>query len=522
MRRTGRSLPLLPIGLFLLFLGVAWASIETVGFLPRFIALAGLLVVLLFLVQRASEIRFLLLQARSHAEPGPTTTLLLAGLVLALGALLAGRLLPAVDLTRERLHSLSAGSRATLAVARGTLRLDGFFVEPSGEWDLAQRYLELYRRSSPDIRITLRDPDRDPAAAAEAGVTRPGVIVIRHGSARTQVTSLDEASITQGILRVLEGRPRRVGLVQGHGEPEPASGGEGGVSAWMGALREANVEASAVSLLEQTDVPADLDAVLLVHPRHPLYPEEASALRRYLQRGGRIGLWVEPEDSTGLEDFLGFYYLRLLPGVIRDPGRVSARLGLGPWAVALVGDPSHPISAGLGTFAVGMGVRAVEIESPHPMDLMAGPLLRTTGAVDVFRDASAADGPPLRRGAQTGGAVLEWQAAVGEGWRAVPDASGLPPIKPLARLLVIGDASLVTNRFLASGSNRDLAVEAVRWLTTQDRVLGLSAKAGPSAVLRLDPAGLRALLYGVEFGLPLLLVLAGAGIWMMRRDRGAG
>lgn len=522
MRRPGRSLPLLPVGLFLLLLGAAWASIETVSFLPRFIALAGLLLVLLSLVQRASEIRFLLLQARTHAEPGPTTTLLLAGVVLVLGALLAGRLLPAADLTRERLHSLSAGSRATLAVARGTLRLDGFFVEPSGEWDLAQRYLELYRRSSPEIRISLRDPDRDPAAAAEAGVTRPGVIVISHGSARTQVTSLDETSITQGILRVLEGRPRRVGLLQGHGEPDPSGGGEGGVSAWLGALREANVEATPISLLEHADVPTGLDAVLLVHPRHPLYPEEASALRRYLQGGGRIGLWVEPEDSTGIEDFLGFYYVRLLPGVIRDPGRVSARLGLGPWAVALVGDPAHPISSSLGTFAVGTSARGIEIESPHPIDLNAAPLLRTAGSVEVFQDAGAAGGPPLRRGAQTVGAVLEWQAAAGEDWRAVPDASGLPPVKPTARLLVIGDASLVTNRFLGSGSNRDLAVESVRWLTTQDRMLGVSAKAGPMAVLRLDPAGLRALLYAIEFGLPLLLVAAGAAIWMTRRDRGEG
>ena len=522
MPRTGRSLPLLPTGLFLLLLGVAWASIETGGFLPRFVALAGLLLLLLFLVQRAAEIRFLLLQVRSRAEPGPTTTLLLAALVLALGAILAGRVLTPVDLTQERLHSLSPASRATLAVVRGTLRLEGFFVDPSGEWELAQRYLELYRRSSPEVRISLRDPDRDPAAAAGAGVTRAGVIAISHGSARTQVFSLDEEAITQGILRVLEGRPRTVGFVQGHGEPDPSSGGEGGISAWAAALREANVEAEPVSLLEHTDVPAGLDAILLVHPRHPLYPEEAGALQRYLQRGGRIGLWVEAEDSTGIERFLALYYVRLLPGVIRDAGRVSARLGLGPWAVALVGDPTHAITFGLGTFAVGISARGVEIESPHPMDLTAGPLLRTTGSVDVFADAGAIDGPPQRRGVQTVGAVLEWQAAAGEDWRPVPDAGGLPPVKPIARLLLIGDASLVTNRFLGAGSNRDLAVESVRWLTTQDRFLGMRPRLARNAVLRLDHAGLRATLYAVEFGLPLLLILTGAAIWMNRRDRGAG
>jgi hypothetical protein len=192
MPRPGRSLPLLPVGLFLLLLGAAWWSIEASGYLPRFVTLAGALLLILFVVQRGPEIRFLLWQARTHAEPGPTTTLLLAAVVLGLAAVLLGRIAPGIDLTRERLHSLGPASRATLAMARAPLRLDAFFVDPSPEWDLAQRYLDLYQRSSPRVRTTLRDPDRDPAAAAEAGVSRPGVIAISLGAARTQVFGLDE------------------------------------------------------------------------------------------------------------------------------------------------------------------------------------------------------------------------------------------------------------------------------------------------------------------------------------------
>jgi hypothetical protein len=520
MPRPGRSLPLLPVGLFLLLLGAAWWSIEASGYLPRFVTLAGALLLILFVVQRGPELRFLLWQARTHAEPGPTTTMLIAAVVLGLAAVLVGRVAPGIDLTRERLHSLGPASRATLAMVRAPLRLDGFFVEPSPEWDLAQRYLDLYQRSSPRVRTTLRDPDRDPAAASQAGVSRPGVIAISLGAARTQVFGLDEESITQGILRVLEGRARRVGFTQGHGEPLPGTGGETGVTAWAQALREGNIESEPVNLLEHADVPTGFDALLIVHPRHPFYPEETSALRRYLQQGGRVGLWVEPEDSTGLEQFLQFYYLTLLPGVIRDEGRVSSRLGMGPWAVALVGAPEHPITVGLNTFAVATSARGLRIESPHPMDLTIEPVLKTTGAVAVFPDPQATERAPLRRDVEVVAAALEWETATGENWTARADVAGLPPVKPAARLLVTGDASLVTNRFLGIGANRELASQSVQWLTSQERFLGLPPRRAPSAALHLDRAGLRALLYGIEFGLPLLLVLGGVVVWMTRRERG--
>ncbi len=520
MARGGRSLPLLPVGLFLLLLGAAWASIETVGYLPRFVALAGVLMLVLFVVQRAGEIRFLLLQARSHTEPGPTLTLLLAAGVCALGALLAARLAAPLDVTQDRLNSLSPASRATLAALQGPLQLEAFFISPSAEWDLAQRYLELYARSSPRVKTALRDPDRDPGHAAAAGVTRPGVVIIRYGEARTQVYGLNEEGLTQGILRVLEGRPRRIGLLQGHGEPSLSDGGDAAISSWVSALRDANIEVAALSLLDQSEVPAEIDALVLIHPRHPLYASEAGAIRRYLERGGHVGLWVEPEDSTGLEALLKLYYLGLLPGTIRDSGRATSRIGLGPWSPALVGDPSHEITAGLGTFAVASGARGLEIESPHPIDLKVLPFLKTAGTVETFRDPDRTGDQPLRRAIETVGVALEWPVPVGADWKAAPERGGLPPIEPAGRILVIGDASLLANRLIGVGSNRDLAVNSVHWLTFQERFLGIGRQRLRSAVLRIDRAGLRVLLYVVEFGLPLLLVLAGFAVWMKRRDGG--
>jgi hypothetical protein len=199
---------------------------------------------------------------------------------------------------------------------------------------------------------------------------------------------------------------------------------------------------------------------------------------------------------------------------------VTARLGLGAWTPALAVNPTHEIGAGLsGGFAAGPQARPVEIVSPHAMDLTIEPLLRTAPTAEV-RPGPGLEGPPLQpAGPQTAGIVASWELPVGEVWRAQGDSAGLPPVAPTARLLVFGDASIVMNRYLGLGANRPLALGAVHWLTWQERFLGITRELRGTGGLRLTPGGLHALLYGVQFGLPLCFMALGLAVWARRRAR---
>ncbi len=522
MARRTTPLPLFLTGLLLLLLGAAWTSIETEGYLPRLAMASGILLLVLFFIRHAGDIRFLLLQVRTHAEPGPTTSLLLIALVFALGAVGAGRWLPFVDLTEERLNSLAPQSRAALEAAPGPIHLDAFYVENSPSWELANRYLSLYRETSPSLQISLQDPDRRPERAREIGVLRGDLIVVTHGGARTQVHDLTEEAITQGILRVLEGRSRRVGFLVGHGEPAPSTGGDQGITALIDQLRRANIESHELNLLSVGEVPPGLDAVLLVHPRQPLFPNEVASLRDFIeQRGGGLGLWLEPGDSCGLESYLEMHSIRLLPGVLRDTGPITRRLELGEWAPALAVNPSHTIGADLReTFVVGPEVRTMEVVSPHPIEFDILPLIKSASSAQVVPAIADDPGAPLSEGIQTTAIVLEWQTAVGEDWSSEPDDAGLPPIVPNARIVAVGDASMITNRYLGLGSNRALALNAVDWLTRKEHFIDLGNRSRAQGdPLRIGRADLRWLLYLVQFALPLLLVAAGLGVWLWRRSR---
>lgn len=528
MTSGSRSLPLLLAGFFLLLLGAVLVSTDAQAYLPRLVLVSGALLLMVFVIRHAGEIRFLLLQVHRYAEPGPTLTLLLLALVCGLGGLVMGRWVVPIDLTYEKVNSLSERTRAALEAAGGPLRLDGFYVEGSAEWEQARRLLDIYERSAPRLTATLSDPDRAPERARAAGITRSGLIVASLGKARTEIDQLSEKTITQGILRILEGRPRRIAFLQGHGEPSLGTGGESGITAWVADLRSANILAEELPLLGRDDQLEGVDALLIVHPQQPLYASETAAVRAYLERGGRVGLWLEPADSSGLEDYLAFHSLKVLPGVIRDRGRGARALGLGPWAVPLGLSQSHAVTANLNVRPVALQARPLQIISPHPMELIIERLLVTAKlqsdpetVLEVVADVGAGADSVLQHGRQLVGAALEWDVPVGEGWSAAGDSLGLPPVKPKARVLVFGDASWVTNRYLGVGGNRSLARGAVQWLTFQDRLLGaLRAPIAP-AQLRVNHDQLRMLLYAVEFGLPLLLMLWGLIVWLRRRGGGA-
>ena len=516
MARPSRALPLFLSGMLLLLLGAVWTSIETQSFLPRLVTAAGGLLSVIFIVRHASEIRFLLLQFRTHAEPGPTTTLMLVAIVLIMGAVLCARLVPFIDLTAERINSLSPASRAALEALEEPLELQGFFANPSPIWDHARQVLDLYARSSTRISYSLHDPDREPGIAREAGVTQPGVVIVTYREAKAEVFELTEEALTQGLLRALSGRPRKVGFIQGHGEPLLSSGGGEGITAWIQALRDVNVVAEPINLLRDGVVAPDIDALLLVSPQSVLLPVERGAVQDFLESGGGLGIWLEPGDSTGLEQYLEFHYVKMLPGTVRDRGPITRRLGYGEWTPALAANPRHAIGAEmLGIHIAAPEIRSFAIDTPHPMDLTLEPLLMTAPDAEVMPSCAQPDATPLAQGTQMAGVLLEWEIP---GHPAVT-ADGLPPMKRRARIALIGDASMVTNRYFGVGANHQLAVNTAHWLTWQERFLDINRRFRESTRLKIGPRGLRMLLYILQIGMPLALLGAGLGVWLRRRER---
>ncbi len=512
MNGGARLLPLLLGSLFLVALGASFGTLSGPrAYLPRVLFLGAAVCFVLFLVRGRREIAFLFGSARRAAEPGPATTwTLLAAVLLLASALLAARPIRA-DLTARGVNRLSAASREILNSREGRIELVGVFRETSPIRALAIDLMEVYRTSSPRVRVSLLDPDRRPEDARQAGVTRAGVILVRSGEVREEVDEITEEAVTQAILRVENPERTKLVFVTGHGERAIGEGSGYGLGKFAAALRQSGYVPAEVRLFEE-EIPEDASMLALVGPRRRLLPGEVEKIARYLDRGGRLLICLEPGTVSGVEDLLRMRGVVLDSLEVVDESPATRGLGLGSRTIVVADYAPHPIvAAGMG-YAVLSGARSVGLSEHAHWGIDAKVLMRT---------GPAAARAPVSGGGPSAGASAALPLAVVQEWEIPSSGEPAPgeeaPEKRYARLMIIGDSDWLSGQFLDLFSNRDLGLRAFHWLSRREFLLRIPPVDARGTPLRISMGGLRLLFYLLQVAVPLTLLGIGIGIWTRRR-----
>jgi ABC-type uncharacterized transport system involved in gliding motility auxiliary subunit len=87
------------------------------------------------------------------------------------------------------------------------------------------------------------------------------------------------------------------------------------------------------------------------------------------------------------------------------------------------------------------------------------------------------------------------------------------------RVAIIGDADFLSNRYLGNGSNLDIGVNLVNWLSHDDRLISISPRPAPDTRLELSRNSQLAIAIFFLLALPLGLLASGMRIWLKRRKR---
>ncbi|MDF1551463.1 MAG: GldG family protein [Deferrisomatales bacterium] len=409
------------------------------------------------------------------------------------------------DLTGDRRFTLSEQTRKVLRELEQEVKVTAFFAEGTEEQAQIKSRLEQYREQNARFRLTLVDPDRNPALARRYGIRTYGTTVFESAEQSFRTHELSEEALTNALIRVTREGKKTVRFLSGHGEHGLEDTQRGGYSAAQQALTDQGFAVGESLLLRDGAVPEGCAVLVVGGPTKPLLEPELAALRSYLNQGGQLVLLLDPGTETGLEALAAEWGAVLRPDVIVDP---MSRLFGGSYTTPILTDyPAHALTRGFELATFLPLARSIELAAVAPDGIATHPLARTTpqswGETDLNNAEASFDPTVDFKGPLTAAALLERTA--GEGGTG-------------ARILLVGDSDFADNGNFRLSGNGDLLLNAVSYLAREEDLVAIRPRDTKPSPLVLTRAQGATLLYSSVVLAPLVLILSGLMIWWKRRN----
>ena len=431
-----------------------------------------------------------------------------------------------VDLTSVGVHSLAEQSKAVVSAMKYPVRVTAFYEKGTTEALMTTDLVSRYQRVNPLLSFRLLSPSADIGEVRQYKVTDEGprIIVeanwddeVKKTEARFRIASNElngEELLTNALIKATQNDRKKIVILTGHGEPDLRSTDPGGLSEFTKDLQSEGYDVISMNLVTALRVPADAALVLVPGPRQALLAPESRELSRYLDRGGRVGIWLEPERPHGLESVVGAYGIQVNDDVILDVSSFGQMFGSGPDTATATTYADHPITRGFNN-GVTLYQRCRSVDINPGTQTKVERLIRTGAASWGETDFNSI----LNNTAAWNAGEAKGPVTVGLAATAEVDAKTAGKVSDETRLLVVGDSSFATNKFRRLGANRDLALNMVAWLAQSEDRIAVRPHTRGRNVIVLSSQQRDLIAFFVLYALPVLLLSLGLGIWLVRKQR---
>lgn len=462
------------------------------------------------------------------------------------------------DVTSAGLYTLTEQTEKVLGRLDKDVKLYAFIESTDASHVGVEETFSRYAEFSPRLSYAMVSPESRPDLIERYAITESGPrIVVTAGDREAKVKFLGEQDLTNAIIKVAEHSEKTIAVLTGHGELdfEDERNAEGakiiadmiraegyllkplsllslGAPAKKGDAVQLNPATPADPAAPQAhhdghehghgkptnandgpelEIPVKTNVLVIAGPQARLSEPELSAVDRYLNRGGRVILMLEPNITSGLEALVAPWKVDVRDDFVVDTNPMTRLMGLGA-ASPLVGPVGpHPITDSLVSQVVLVTSRSVDVAPGGEAGVNTRAILTagdTAWGETQYADGSAALGDedtpaPART------AVLASRST------NTIDAS----LTPEGRLLVIGDSDFINNRNHSLQGNADFILNAVNYLAEEEERIAIRPKTRNESTITLTGeqiAGLRIVSMDL---LPALLIALGFGIVTVRRRR---
>ena len=454
-----------------------------------------------------------LLKARQTKYVAYVTLYIVVALaVVTVANVLADRYDKSYDATANKQYSLSD---QTIKVIKG-LKQDAtitYFAQDS-QFGTAKNKLDMYANLSPKVHVVYVDPDKKPLVATQAGFKNLNTAIVQVGANKNEAKSINEEDITGAIIRDLKNTTRTICFVTGSGEHQIDDSGRSGYSRLKDLLGKDNYQGKSIDLLQKAEVPSDCTVVVVGGPRGDYQQPEVDALKKYVEDGGRALIMLDPPlkigrdevgDNDALTTLLASWGVTPNKDLILDFNPVGQLAGLGPQVALVTQYDSHPIVREMKGSATGFPLsRSLDTKSGDKtsVDRLFGSSESSLSTSKLDSERIDPADPKNKKGPMTIGAAGTYKGAK-------ENSQG--------RFVVVGSSQWAANGFLGFNGNRDLALNALNWLSSDEDLISIRPKEPEDRKLTMTKAqvkwvGLTSLLL-----IPLIVIGTGISIWFRRR-----
>ncbi|ODS53735.1 MAG: hypothetical protein ABS36_14035 [Acidobacteria bacterium SCN 69-37] len=449
------------------------------------LALAGLLVTVLYTLTQWRDIaRSLGGRGVRYGSMAVTSAVLVLGILVAINWL-GSRHNKRWDLTEASQFSLSDQTVQILRSLKKPVTIRVFYT---GSSQAEHDRLDEYTYHSSQVTVDYIDAERNPLDARRYEITTVPSYIIEYDGRTERANANREQTITNALKRVIEGQPKTIYFLQGHGEPDPMGSDADGYSTLVTALQNDNFTVEPLTLVQQGAVPADATLVVVAGPKTDLLPAELDALRAFLRRGGKLQLLIDPPDQGKAPDVTGLIALAREWGIDVGNNLLIDASGLGQLLGTSASVPvampiSHPITNNFGVMTAFPLARSVQPIEGGTNGHVAQAFLQTspqswaeanvatvfaTGRVERNVNPPNIAGPVSLAAAVSAAAEEPATPPAGEGETPADDAP-----KPETRVVVVGDSDFARNGAIGIQGNREIFLNMANWLAQQEDLIAI-------------------------------------------------
>jgi len=448
-------------------------------------------------------------QARYGATAMLYTIIVIAALILV--NWLANRYNKTYDTTSNKQFTLSPETKKIVKNLKSDATIT--YIDAASGFNQAKGLLDRYANLSPKIHVKYVDYKSQPMIARAYGLRFPGTAYVEIGPRREEAKSLTEEGITAAFLKDLKG-VRKLCFVTGSHEHQLDDTTDNGLSSFKTVLQRDNYEADPISLLDKTAVPDDCKVLIVAGPQLNYTQNEVTAIKNYVEHGGRVMFLLDPPLDFGkmqvapndaLDNLLASWGVTLDKDLVLEENPMGQLFGFGPEVPLVSTYEPHAIVNDLKGAATGFPLaRSLDVKNTDKTTVSK--LFSTTNRAIATTKLNSNQVNPADPANKKGPFVL---GAAGTYNTGDPNNPG--------RFVVIGSSGFVDNAMLGFQANRDLAVNAANWLSSDEDLISIRPKAPEDRRLNVTQRQMNVFAYSILIALPLLIIISGISIFLKRR-----